>query len=261
MANNGKLEARITVPTGGWSMALTDALGGPTTCTIAAGTYYHSSDGSLSITLPEQIALAANTVMGETWTCTVAAGESASGKYTLGCSGATCTVTFTDSELRDLLGFTGDLSGSTSYLSPSQAQGLWLASQGYQKKNGGVGGSWKTDQQSTVTASGHVYSVVGRKYRHTSIIWPMETRAKCWAENETTTNESFEQFLIDGIWAGASWGTSTGPLRFYPDADTDATFGTFSALGLEEWDPVELVEHFAGGRWQIVLPRLIEVPG
>lgn len=260
MANNGKLEARITVPTGGWTITCTDAVGGPTGCVLPAGTYYHSSDGSNSNTLSEALLTAINNLMGQTWTLALGAGESGTGLYTLGCDGATCTVTFTDTEIRDLLGFTGNLSASTSYVSPSAAQGLWLPSYGFQKKNGGTGGSWVTDQQSVKTASGHVYSVMGRKYRMTKITWPAETRAKCWTENETTTNESFETFLIDGIWGGAAWGTSAGPIRFYPDADTDATYGSFSVLGLESWDPTELVEHFAGGRWRIDLPELIEVP-
>lgn len=260
MASNGKLEARITIPAGGYVITLTDAAGGPTAATLPAGTYYHSSDGSLANTLAEAVAAAANAVMTQAWVCSVAAGEGATGKYTISCDGATCTITFTDTELRDLMGFTTNKSGSTTYTGSGQCQGLWIASNGFQKKNGGVGGSWVTDQQSVNTASGHVYSVVGRRYRKTAITWPMETRAKCWRENESTVNESFESFLIDGIWAGAAWGTSTGPIRFYPDADDDATYGTFSALGLESWDPSELVPHFAAGRWRIELPLLVEVP-
>jgi len=260
MASNGKIEARITVPTGGWDMACTDASGGPTTVTLPAGTYYHSSDGSNANTLGEALTTAANAVMTQTWTISIAAGEEASGKYTITCDGATCTVTFTDTELRDLLGFTIHLTGDTSYIGANQAQGLWIASEGFQKKNGGTGGSWVTDQQTVNTMSGHVYSVMGRKHRRTRITWPMESRAKTWAENESATNESFETFLLDGIWGGASWGTSAGPIRFHPDADTDATYGTFSVLGLESWDPSELQEHWAGGRWVIELPHLIEVP-
>jgi len=261
MATNGKLEAQVTIPTGGWTITCTDALGGPTGVVVPAGTYYHSSDGSNSNTLSEAITTAVNTLLGQTWTLTIAAGESANGKYTIGCDGATCTVTWTDTELRDLLGFTGDLSGSTSYESPSQAQALFVASNGFQKKNGQSGGSArKSNQQARVNDAGYVFAIQGRDYKTASITWPMETRAKCWTVNESTTNESFETFMVDGIWGQSSWGTVTGPIRFYPDADTDTDYGTFSAMDLGEWDPQELTEHYAGGHWRIELPRLIEVP-
>lgn len=261
MATNGKLEARITVPAGGWDAACTDALGGPTTVTIPAGTYYHSSDGSNANTLPEAFATAANAVMGQTWTATISAGEGGTGKYTLGCDGATCTITWVDTELRDLMGFAIHLTGGTSYVGSKQAEGLWLPSEGWQKKNGQAGGSARvSDMQEALNSAGYVYAVQGRSYKTARITWPMESRAKTWTANESTTNESFETFLVDGIWGSAAWGTVTGPIRFYPDADTDATYGTFSALSMGSWDPSELQEHWAGGRWIIELPNLIEVP-
>lgn len=261
MPTNGKLEARITVPTGGWTITLTDASGGPTAVVLPAGTYYHSSDGSNANTLPEALATAANALMGQTWTFSVAAGEGGTGKYTISCTGATCTVTFTDTEIRDLLGFTGNLSGSTSYTSTNQAQALWIASYGWQKKNAQAGGFARvSDQQYSLNSAGYVYAVQGQSYKTARIVWPMETRAKTRTANESTTNESFETFLVDGIWGTATWGTCTGPIRFYPDADTDATYGTFSALDLGSWDPSELQEHWSAGRWVIELPNLVEVP-
>ena len=51
-----------------------------------------------------------------------------------------------------------------------------------------------------------------------------------------------------------------GPIRFYADADTDATYGTFYAMGLGNWDPEALVEFWSKGRWMIRLPMLVEVP-
>lgn len=262
MATNGKLEARITVPTGGWSMSCTDASGGPTTVTLPAGTYYHSSDGSNANTLPEALATAANAVMTETWSVSIAAGESGTGKYTIGCTGATCTIVFSSTSLKNLLGFSlVTSSGSTSYTGPKQAQGLWLASYGHQKKNGGSGGSARiSDQQATRNSAGYAYGIQGQSYKMARIAWPMETRAKCWTINESTTNESFETFLVDGIWGAAAWGTTLGPVRFHEDADTDATYGTFSVFGMANWDPNELVEHWAAGRWMIELPELVEVP-
>lgn len=261
MATNGKLEAQITVPTGGWDLALTDQDAGPTTVTIPAGTYYHSSAGSEAEDFAATVATVANAGMGQTWACTVAAGEEGTGKYTMSCGGSTCTITFTDADAGTVMGFVGNKSGSTTYTSASQAEGLWIASYGHQKRNGGVGApGLVSNQQIAINSNGNVFSVMGRSYKQTRIVWPMETRAKTLTENESTTNESFQTFLTQGIWGTAAWGTSTGPIRFYNDADTDATYGTFSALDLESWEPEEVIEHFAGGRWRVELPRLIEVP-
>ena len=261
MATNGKLEARITVPTGGWDVALTDQDAGPTTVTIPAGTYYHSSAGSEAEGFADTFATLANAAMGQTWVSSVAAGEAGTGKYTLSCGGSTCTVTFTDTEVRDLMGFTGNLTGSTSYTSSAQAEGLWLPEYPYQSLNGGPSwnGWWETDQKSVENAAGYSFSVIGQKKRINSVTWPIASRAKCWVANEGTANESFEQFLLDGIWAGAAWGTSAGPIRFHGDADTDATFATYAALGLESWRPEQIRDHWTGA-WVIVLPRLVEVP-
>ena len=244
-------------------MACTDASGGPTTVTLPAGTYYHSSDGSNANTLGEALTTAANAVMGNTWSFSVNTSSSGNAKYQVSATGFTCDASFTDTELRDLLGFDGDFTSGGSKAADNQAQALWMPSYGWQKKNGKPGGSARvSDQQTTMNAAGYVYAVQGRDYKTARIIWPMETRAKCWTADESTANESFETFLYDGIWGKAAWGTVTGPIRFHPDEDADTTedYGTFSVLGMRTWDPSELVEHFAAGRWAIELPELIEVP-
>ena len=261
MASNGKLEARITVPTGGWDVALTDDGAGPTAVTIPAGTYYHSSAGSEAEDFAATFATVANAAMTETWTCTVAAGEAGTGKYTIGCSGSTCTVTFTDADVGTLMGYTGNLSASTSYTSTGQAKALWLPEYPFQALNGGPSwiGWWETDQIATENSNGNSFGLIGRKKRINSVTWPVASRAKCWAVNEATVNESFETFLVNCIWAGESWGRSLGPVRFYGDAADDATHGTYAAHGLANWRPAQIREHWTGA-WVISLPRLVQVP-
>ncbi len=263
MATNGKLESLITVDAGasGYSMSLTDDSGGPTVVSLPAGDYYPSSDGSGGSDLMEALESAANAAMGETWSFAADTSENGTGRCTISCTGTVCTVAFSGTNLRDLLGFDGDASGDTSYTGAKQIQALWLASYGWQKKNGKAGGSKRvSDQQSRTNSSGYVFTVQGRDYKEARILWPMELRSKCWTEDESLGNESFETFLYNCIWGKADWASPTGPIRFYPDADDDTTYGTFKALGLDTWDPVELVEHFSGGRWAIELPKLIEVP-
>lgn len=260
MADAGKIEGRITVPTAGWAVALTDQSGGPTTITIPAGTYYHSSAGSEAEDFAATIATLANAAMTQTWTCTVAAGESASGKYTISCTGSTCTVTFTDTEVRDIMGYTGNLSGSTSYASTNQAKGLFLPTRPFHNANGGGSwrGGWETNLQGQENPSGHFHGVMGRKKRVMRLAWNAEPRRKAWVANETTTGESWEQFLIDCIWAGESYFDVAGPVRWYPDAAIDGVYGTYS-VPVSEYNPEQFTQDSTFA-WRIVINRMIEEP-
>ena len=258
MSTNGKLEAQITVPAGGWAIALTDQDAGPTTITVPAGTYYHSNAGSEARSFPDTIATLANGAMGQDWTCAVAAGESGTGKYTIACAGTTCTVTFTAADAGALMGFTGNLSGSTSYTSAGQAKALWLPGYPFQALNGALGwlGWWEVDQHNAENSRGDTFSIVGQKKQINSVKWAATSRAKCWISDEVTANESFEQFLLDGIFSGASWGTAAGPVRFYGSADDTSTWAEYAVLGMEDWRPDQIVDHWTG-YWVIELPRLV----
>lgn len=267
MASNGKLEARITVPTGGWAFAITEVPANNVTITAPAGTYYHSTADSGTRGLLAEIQFyldfytAAAALDGD-YTVALGAGENGTGKYTITATGITSfSIAWTDSELQDLLGFTSTPSGALTYTGESQAQGLWLPGYPCQTPGGtAFPGKIRSDQQIAMTASGHTFSVMGRKMRVKQIVWPMEAQAKVLAVAETTTNASFETFLIDGIYGEAAWGTSAGPIRYYADADTDATHLSYYVHGLEEWDPRELIEHWAGGCYPVNLPMLVQVP-
>jgi hypothetical protein len=267
MATNGKLQSRITVPTGGWDLAITEVPTNSATITVPAGTYYHSSADSEAEGLLDTIqtlieAAVTATDLDGTYTVSLSDAESGTGKVTIAATGITSfSIAWTDSELQDLLGFTSTPSGALTYTGESQTQALWIGSYPWQKLNGGIRGGWVSDQQNKNNSAGYVYSVMGQKYRQTRIAWPMEPQSKTWAENETTVNASFEQFYLDAILGEAAWGTSTGPIRFHPSASVDDNYATYSVLGMESWEPVEVVQHWAGGQWRIDLPRLIEVPG
>ena len=103
----GKLEARISIPSGGWAFAITDDVVSSQTVTIPNETFYHSSEDSLANDLAASIAAYINAVASDTWTVTISAGEGGTGKYTISADGATCEITWTDTELRDLLGKRG----------------------------------------------------------------------------------------------------------------------------------------------------------
>lgn len=268
MAKFGKVEGRITVPTGGWDVSLTDASGGPTTATIAAGTYYISSAGSGANDLPAAFAAAANAAMTQTWTCTTAAGENGTGKTTITATGGTLTISWTDTDLRDVLGFDGTEAasgggGTMTIVSNDQARSLWLPNSGYQSLDGYDGstwqGHWETDLHHLESAAGDVWSVMGSKKRILEILWPQVSKAKTWIAEEDTTNESFEKLFLDAICGEAAWGTAGGPLRIYYDAADDASYYTYRYAGPPEFRPSQVREHWTGA-WSVSLPRLVQDP-
>ena len=87
----GRVEARITVPTGGWSVSLTiTAIGGPYTVTVAAGNYFPTD---LLSTLQTQ--LDAATGGDGAFTVSASWGEAGTGLVTIAHATQTFTLTWT----------------------------------------------------------------------------------------------------------------------------------------------------------------------
>lgn len=264
-STNGKLEAQITIPAGGWDIAVVETGGGGAsdTVTIPAGTYYWSSPNSVEFhTVIEGYFNSAT--LNAAYSCSISAGENGTGKVTITASGGSVTavaLTWTDTELRDLCGFTGNVSGSLSYTSTNHAQALWLPNYGWQGRHGDASftGHPISDKQDMVNSAGYYFGVAGQTRYESALTWPMCADAKTNTISESTTNESFQTFLEDGIHAGKSWATVGGPIRFYADADTDTTYTTWSVPGMAEYSPQRIRDQW-DGYWRIELPRLVKVP-
>ena len=252
MATKGKLEARITVPTGGY-----DATVGGVTKTIPAGTYYMSSPGSGARSFLAEVAF-------QFGASSVAAslGENGTGLCTIQFAGATA-ITWIDTELRDLLGFTGNLSAATSHISTQSVKAVWLPDVEWNALN--AGGHWRgfpeSDYRSSSNPAGYVWAVMGQeRIALDDLAWHGLKQAKTWKANETTVNQSLERFWREGIWGTAAWATAGGPFRFHPDAAQDTEYGTYKPLDSTAFRAEQVVPNYVGiWRWQ--LPRLIQVPG
>ncbi len=254
--SSGKLEARITVPTGGW-----DTTVGGVTKTIPAGTYYLSSPGSGARDLLDEVAFqfGASSVAGSF-------GENGTGLVTIQFSGATA-ITWIDTDLRDLLGFTGDLSAATSHVGTKHARGIWIPQQPPLRLN--AGGHWRGlregDYRSASNPAGYVWAVMGQeRVVMELLVWSGITQQKVWIENESNSgyvNQSLERFWRDGIWGTTTaWGTAGGPIRFYPSAALDTDYGTYKILDSARFEPEP---HNMGwvGLWKWQMPKMVMVPG
>lgn len=252
----GKWEALATIPTGDWEFALTDNSGGPYTITLtAANTYYHSSAGNDSVDLPAKLKELMDAASGQTYTVSVSAGVSGTGKYTISVDSGTFTISWTDTALRNLLGIDAgdDVSAVATVTGSSQAEGLWLpqcpvetpyglASQGIPISAADV----------MLSPDGTMYAFHGPLRRENEYVYRAVDVARVIASQEGTVNESFEQFWLDAIRGDASWATAGRSFKFYEDAGDDATFLTYHIL-TEDRPTVARLDPTFDGLWTVTI--------
>lgn len=253
MATRGRLEAQITVPSGGWDVELDDS--SSATATVAAGTYYLTS---LASTL--KTALDSASAAGETYTVSIDHGEGGGGKVTISNTGTNFSLTWTDTDLRDALGFTGTVSGDSSHTGSNHARMLWLPDvvkitpYGDQDDGTEMTNARATQNSSTVKV------IYGKRWQEMSgLRWRGVSHARCRIAGESTTNESFEKFWRDGILGEGPGGTAGGPLRLYWDADTDGTYTKYMVAGqmLRTFAPEQFFQN-ATIAWTIEFDKLVK---
>lgn len=261
-ATFGKLEGRIVVPSGGWDVAAEDT-GGTFTATISAGNYYLSS-ADTKRSFIDELEWKLNSAGSDTWAVTISAGEDGTGKTTISNDGSTCAVTWSTNttDPRDLLGFDVDLSGATSYTSAGHARPLWLPNCPFINLNGGDDweGWHEMDIRQTEDPQGNVYSLFGERKKVLELHWDAIKQAKTWVASETTTNESYESFLLGTLLGEDTWSRVGGPVRWYPDADADTQHTTYRVILGSTWKPTQFKQNWSG-YFRLSLPRLVAVPG
>lgn len=257
--NFGRLEALITVPTGGWGLRAFDD-GGIFTATITAGTYYMT-------TFLAEVKTQLDASGTVTWTVTIADGEAGTGKVTISATGALVELylsdALTDDEVWQLMGYTETTKeGTTSHTSEGHARMIWLPD-GTKTSFGGDadGDGWsESDARSVESPSGHVKVIKSNRKDVNAVTWHGISRARARIAGESSLNTSFEKFWEDAIQGEGPGGTPGGPVNLYWDADT-STKTTFAVVGaqLQQFTATlmreDLVEY-----WRIPLDRLVVVP-
>lgn len=162
----GRVEARITVPTGGYAASASNgASSSAATATVPAGFYYHTSVAGYSALLTElQTQLqSSRPPTGQSWVVT----KSASGLVSIGLSGVPAdqpsfSLVWTSTTLRDLLGFTSDLNYPTTaaLMNTACGYGTWASGFLFNEASGNLSQAFGTAY--TLTANGTpVYSNLG----------------------------------------------------------------------------------------------------
>jgi hypothetical protein len=220
-----KLEGRITVPSGGRAMTVQEFTpnAGPVAVTVlGSGNYYLSSATSYLTTI--SAALTANGTLAGTYSLVV---DSTTGKTTLSATGVTTfSVTWTDTTLRDSLGFTGNLSGAASYESTKSSTLIWIPNvpRGPARAPDGSNGVASRDMTVTVSPDGSSKALFNSTRYSDLLAWNRISGVKSWIVNESVGNESFESFWLNVIGAGQ-------PFRYHPDRTVQGTYVDYRAVG------------------------------
>lgn len=232
-----KLETRIVVPTGGWTITTADtATPGGYTPVLPAGDYYLSSTapgGSVSFLAQVGTTLSHG---GLIYTATLDdTTDVSTGKVTISQTNnpATFTLSWPNTTLRDLLGFTGTatsttIGGHSDLVAPKQVRYLWLPSTqrqpavpdpvfGEGSQDFGVP---ETDYIVTTAPSGATTRTVFSTRRTERLVFDPLRGSKTWLSNEVVANESFECFWLDLMAEGGA------PFRYHSDRNVDATYWT-----------------------------------
>lgn len=218
-----KLEGRVQVPSGGWSVSVQEFLpapAGPVSVTVAAqGTYFLSD---LLSTMAA--ALTANVTIG-TYTVVL---DSTTGRVTITSTIATfADITWTSTDLRDALGFTG---ATTSLVPSAQSTKssplVWCPN--VQRAPGdapdGTSGVAMTDITTTIAPSGHSKQLVYSTRYSDTLRWRFVSGQKAWTVNEVLANESFESWWLAVVGRGQ-------PFRYHPDRTIAGTYVEYRAVG------------------------------
>lgn len=225
MSAGGRIEALMTIPAG-VSASVTNSGGGATTVTITAGTYYITT---LAAHFQAQL-IALRPPSTGTWAVTLSTGVSGTGKITIDCTdGVSWSITWTSTTLRDILGFTANITTvTTAQTGASQARGLWLPACPLNSDSDVKIAPRGSDHRNTVGPTGEVYGLVGNLfYRHKNLRYAYVPVHRAWTSKETTTNASWETFFHETqLGQNSSWFSVTSKVRIYfDDAGVDTLVG------------------------------------
>lgn len=225
--------------------------GGADNITITPGYYWLKGySGEVASQLMEHLStLMAAEIAGSTATYSYS-----TGLVTLDFNSTTTAVTWWDTDLRDALGFTANLSGAASYVATYKARYAWRPSLPMSYIGTSLDSFWAIEPRTKVMRSndGKVSSVAMDPLYSQTVRYIGLPSAEILTD-ECDLQDSFEQFYADAIGQ---------PIRIYTDKtlDTEASIKTGVIAAAEEGNAAKIVDtmdrHVDSyqGMWNVELP-------
>ncbi len=123
-------------------------------------------------------------------------------------------ITWTDTDLRDLLGFTGDLSGADSYTATNQCRYIWRPTRYVSNHDVDRDQIWAEESNSRVVVSSDAtaFAITGNTRKNVNLEFRNLPAADVRTDSATVW-ETFQQFFVDVIAKGET-------VRYIPDRAT-----------------------------------------
>jgi len=174
--------------------------------------------------------------------------------------GSTATITWTDTALQTLMGFTGTQSGASSYTGSQMPQHTWRPSETLTDYPGNSTNIWTPRSSSSVgrARDGTTWGVVGHVVYDARVTWDLLPEADVVKPSTGTIGKDLESWFEDVI-------HETQPVRLITDRTSYASTDDYvtAVVGDEEQETLGSFEDFKGrytdeyqGLWTVTLPLL-----
>jgi hypothetical protein len=268
----GRWEAFMTVPSG-TTLSATNNGGGPTTVTLTAGSYT-----ATQLCAHVQAMLTAQRApSGGSWSVALSTGRTGTGLVTISMSTGTFAITWVSTNLRDALGFAGNISATASSTATIIAKGLWFPDCPITIENGDPARAPEmTDTTSTRGPTGRVIGYSSNCfYQHKAIGYSHVAQARVFEGAATAAGyavgSSWQQWLRDTQWArGHAWFSPCSAfLLYWENAGTESIVGADLNSGAGPtygWafdPPLSDLDHVSNasapwlGLWKIAIPAIV----
>jgi len=184
--------------------------------------------------------------------------SASTGKVTITFGSGTHTITWTDSALGTLLGFTGDCTpGAASFVATNEAKYCWRPERPMSQHSVGITNFWEPESTTIVgrSKSGAVYSVLGNDLYRCDVGYTMLADTRVITPATGSVNRELQQYFVDVIHRGEL-------IRIYQDRTLAASTSFVTAVVSQgDGKPIGRWADFAqrhlsnyNGLWDVRIP-------
>lgn len=255
MSTHGALHARMRLPAGTfWGVTVSYAGSGY----VAMTTVSPSFDTYL-VDILALMQTNLNTFHGTGWTVSADFSENGTGLVSVSKTGTTWGITWSSTAFRDVLGFTGNITGTAGQVQTGtlRADSVWLPGTPKQAQyKDANAGHYATDKRTTTAPTGSIKSIYGNKYVVIpQIRWNtvMEARAR-----GVDTRGSWERFWYQSQLGEALHHEVGSTIKYYPDANS-ATNHVIRIPDMHDSEMKPTVDNWSG-LYNVEIPKMVTQP-